>query len=538
MRTTVALLALGAVSFAAEPPVHRNGRFEKTFEVVEEYFNPLTATPVEVEFRGPQGRRETVSAFWDGGRTWRVRFRPEHSGLWEYRVSSREPELDNERGEFRVRDYAGPNRLHRLGSPKLSPNRRHFVHTAGAPWFFLSDTAWNGALMSTPEEWDKYLKDRAAKKFTAVQFVMTQWRAGRHDERGQVAFAGTDSIAINPAFFQRMDEKFDALNTHGLVAVPVLLWALTSKEKESPGESLSDEQASLLARYMVTRYAAHHVIWFLGGDGDYRGEKAARWKKIGREVFPAGRRYGPVTLHPRGMQSPWAEFKEEAWLDFFLYQSGHGNDARKWRWNATQGGATDWKMEPPRPVIDGEPNYEAHLDYHTRQPVTDYQVRRAAYYSLLAAPPAGISYGAHGVWFWSRKAEVPLDHPRTGVAQPWWECLDYQGARQMKVLRDIFDSIQWWKLRPDRSLLVEDIEDAEFKTHMMPARSESGEFALIYLPANRSVKLNLEKFAGTVKAAWINPRTGRRTDAGPLRPQPSIELKTPGEGDWLLLLSR
>ena len=28
---------------------------------------------------------------------------------------------------------------------------------------------------------------------------------------------------------------------------------------------------------------------------------------------------------------------------------------------------------------------------------------------LLGAPPAGVTYGAHGIWFWSRKAEVPLE---------------------------------------------------------------------------------------------------------------------------------
>jgi len=55
--------------------------------------------------------------------------------------------------------------------------------------------------------------------------------------------------------------------------------------------------------------------------------------------------------------------------------------------------------------------------------ITDADVRRAVYYSVLGAPPAGVTYGAHGIWYWSRKAEVPLDHSGTGVALPWYECL-------------------------------------------------------------------------------------------------------------------
>ncbi len=533
----LALCALGVLKGAE---VRRYGVFEATFTAQGEYTDPLS-NEVTVEFSGPGGARLLVPAFWDGGRLWRVRFCPEQTGLWKYRVMAADTSdsgLHGRSGAFRVTAASGLHDLARRGAPRLSLNRRYFVHADGKPWFWLGDTAWNGALLSTDEEWTSYLKDRTAKGFTVVQIVMTQWRAGRQDELGQVAFTGTDPIEIQPAFFQRMDRKLRAVNDHGLVAACVLLWALTSKDGESPGAVLPEHQAILLARYMTARYGAYAVMWLLGGDGDYRGPKAERWKTIGRAVFPEGWSRRPVTLHPGGMHDPWPDLKEESWLDFLMYQSGHGNNPKKWEWNATQGSATGWKLEPPRPVIDGEINYEAHLDYHSKQPISDAQVRRAAYYSLLAAPPAGVTYGAHGIWFWSRKAEVPLDHPGSGVAEPWHQCLDYPGARQMRVLRSVFDSLQWWKLRPDRTLLAEDPRDPDFRTYIMPARSETGEYALIYLPANPSVKLNLSSFPGPVRATWIDPRTGRRVPTGRFKPLPSVELKTPSEGDWLLLLAR
>lgn len=536
-RAIILPLWLAACLGGAE--LRRFGVFETAFTAARDYADPMEIE-VSVEFTGPAGARETVPAFWDGGRTWRVRFSPERTGLWKYRTRTSDgtdPGLHGQAGAFRVVAAGGPTELARRGAPRLSPNRRFFVHADGKPWFWLGDTAWNGALLSTEDEWTRYLKDRAAKGFSLIQLVLTQWRAGRADELGQVAFTGTDRIEVNPAFFQRMDRKIRAVNDHGLVAGCVLLWALTSKELESPGEVLPEHQAIVLARYMVARYNAFAAVWLLGGDGDYRGDKAERWRTIGRAVFPNGFARRPVTLHPRGMQDPWPGLKDEPWLDFLMYQSGHGNNPKKWQWNATQGGAAGWKLDPPRPVVDGEINYEAHLDYHTNRPVSDAQVRRAAYYSLLSAPPAGLTYGAHGIWPWIRTPEVPLDHPRSGVAEPWHVCLNYPGAGQMQVLRRIFDSLEWWKLRPDRTLLAEDPQDPEFARYIMPARSETGEFALIYLPDNPEVKLNLSGFRRGVEAVWLDPRTGQRRPADRFKPVPEAILKRPGEGDWLLLLT-
>jgi hypothetical protein len=540
LRVVQALLLLALLAPALAPgQVLQHGRFERSFEASAEYADPVRDVALAVEFTGPGGRRQEVPGFWDGGRRWKVRFSPEATGKWSFRTrasNAADSGLHQQGGSFEVNAYQGGNLLYRDGAPRLSQNRRYFVQANGRPWFWLACTGWNSALLSTREEWQRYLGDRAAKKFTAIQFVMTQWRAGRQDELGQVAFTGTEKIVINPKFFARLDEKFDQLNDAGLVALPVLLWALTSRDKESPGESLSDDQAILLAKYMVARYGAHHVIWILGGDGDYRAEKAARWKTIGRAVFPPGRSHRPVTLHPRGMQDPWPEFKDEDWVQLFIYQSGHGSDARKWKWNATHGPADGWKIEPPRPVIDSEPNYERHISYQDKKLISDTEVRRAAYYSLLSAPPAGVTYGAHGIWYWARKEEVPLDHPRTGAAEPWWKCLDYPGAQQMKHLKQFFDSIEWWKLRPDRLLMAEDPPDPGFRNYPMPACSEDNRFAVIYLPGNPKGKLNLSKFATQVSATWIDPRTGERRGSTQWKPSPSVEWQTPGEGDWLLLL--
>jgi hypothetical protein len=499
---------------AALPVVPVHGIFEDRVEA-QAGLDPLR-TAAAVSFTHEKGTSVRTAGFWDGGNTWVVRFSPSLPGKWRFTWSG----AATRTGEFRATAPLLGTELARRGPVRVSGDHRYFVYADGTPWFWLADTAWNGALLASKQDWDEYLLARAQQRFTAVQVVMTQWRAGRADENGRVAFTvGAKGLEVDPAFFRRMDERIAQINRHGLVGILVQLWALTSKDKESPGENLSEEDAALLARYIHLRYGAYSVLWFLGGDGDYRGAKADKWKAIGRAAFPAGEMRRPVSLHPRGTQTPWEAFKDEPWVDYFSYQSGHGGAPSKWRWQAQDGPAKDWRLTPPHPVVDTEPNYEAHVSYQGAK-IDDYAVRRAAYYSLLSAPPAGITYGAHGIWPWMSEPGVPLDHPKSGIADPWRACLDYPGGRQMTVLRGVFDSLKWWDLRPDPALVEGYTVAEDFSNYIPAARSQDGSFALLYLPKATAVQVK----GNWARKVWIDPQTGRH------------QQQEPVEGDWLLLL--
>ena len=78
-----------------------------------------------------------------------------------------------------------------------------------------------------------------------------------------------------PEFFRRLDGKVAALARAGLLAVPVLLWAAEWTDDPrvnelNPGYSLPDDQAVLLARYMVARWDAYPVAWILPGTAPTR----------------------------------------------------------------------------------------------------------------------------------------------------------------------------------------------------------------------------------------------------------------------------
>jgi hypothetical protein len=234
-----------------------------------------------------------------------------------------------------------------------------------------------------------------------------------------------------------------------------------------------------LARYMVARYGAHHVVWILNGDGRYYGPVAEKWRRIGRAVFDLPP-HAPVVQHPGGMQWPHDTFDAEKWIDLVGYQSGHGDDAETLQWLHSGPPARKWRTYRPRPFINLEPPYEDHICYQSRQRHSAYNIRRSSYWSLLNAPPAGLTYGGHGVWGWEETRRPPTDHAYTGTAQPWHAAMKLPGATHMKHMAGLFRTLPWTKLVPDQSLVLSAPKDPHppRRLHLVFSRDLDGETAI------------------------------------------------------------
>lgn len=546
-------LALWPLVLAADSSVTgdvaRWGLFEASFTSERPAENPLQDVELRVTFESPSKRSQTVRGFWDGGPTWRVRFSPDETGEWRFTTSAApagDRGLHARTGTFRVVAARGATRFERHGPVRVSRNHRFLEHADGTPFFWLADTGWNAALLSTPEEFQYYVEQRARQRFTAVQWVATQWRASPYGDRlKEPAYRGRERIAINPQFFQRLDAKVNKLNQAGLLSAPVLLWAIAggSDPTVNPGVSLPEDQAIKLAQYMVARWQGNDVLWILPGDGDYRGEKAEKWKRIGRAVFGdpstgSGQAlHAPVFLHPGGMQWVLREFQQEPWLDIHGYQSGHGDDEKTLRWMIEGPPSIDWTLEPPRPFINLEPPYEHHVAYQSRTRIAPLTVRRAVYWSLLNAPTAGVTYGGHGVWGWDDGTKPPTDHAGSGIPLPWKEALVMPAAEQMAHVASLFTSIDYWRLRPAPDAVADQPGSGVAARFIAAAASEKGDLLVVYTPEVRTIALKREAVPRG-RAAWHNPRTGERTNARALRESARVRFETPADGDWVLVVKQ
>jgi hypothetical protein len=409
-----------------------------------------------------------------------------------------------------------PDRFARHGPLRVSPDRTHLTHADGTPFFFLADTAWNGALLATDEDWSTYLDDRAAKGFTAIQFVThAPWTATLTDRDGRTAFP---EGRPNPIFFDRIERRIEAINARGLLAVPVLAWAANFGSSWSIGHQLSADQLIPLIRYQLDRFSRHQVLYILAGDGVYNLFRAPKWKRVARAVFTDTNDRALVTLHPAGGSWPYNTFRDEPWLDLYGYQSSHTEHPSTLVWLQSGPPATFWRKHP-RPSINLEPVYEAIAP--AGEPFDHHAVRRATYWSLLNAPTAGVSYGAHGVWSWNESAHEPLNHPGTGIAQPWHVALNLPGSHDIARLAQFFTNIPWQTLRPDLALLA--FQYPTPTRHIAASRSDDNTTIVIYTPTPTTFRLNLP--TTPTNPRWFNPRTGEHLDAR--------TYTTPADGDWI-----
>ncbi|MDF9800736.1 hypothetical protein OKW21_005999 [Catalinimonas alkaloidigena] len=512
-------------------------KYELTFESDKQYENPLyEVDSFNAEFTAPSGRTHKIHGFWDGGRSWKIRFMPDELGEWQYKTSCSDKSnsgLSGHEGSFLCEKNTSEQAIYQKGNIIHNEGDYHLSYADGKPFFWLACTAWNGALKSTEKEWDDYLAHRKAHNYSVIQFVTTQWRGADVNSQLQKAFTGQGKIKLNPAFFQHLDQKVDKVNEYGLVAAPVLLWALPKGEgKElSPGYALPQEEAIKLARYMVARYGAHHVVWVLGGDGWYTHLYEQRWKNIGRGVF-GDEHPGVVAQHPMGRSWIGEAYANEDWLDVVGYQSSHGVNTGTIDWINKGPMKKNWDKLPARPLINMEPCYEE-IYFRT----TDTHVRNASYWSIFATPVAGITYGANGIWPWIRKGEKILNHGSLSEKSPstWRESIDFPGSHQMGYLAKFMQQFDWWELKPDHNLLKKQPGEEQFDHYISLLRTDDYSTVLTYVPFKTEVQIiNAQNLS--YQGQWYKPVDDSYVNADIETHSNTILTSPPDEGDWVLIL--
>jgi hypothetical protein len=421
---------------------------------------------------------------------------------------------------------------------KVSANRRFLTHADGTPFFYLGDTAWELLHRCTLDETERYLADRAAKRFTVIQTVVLAELDGLHtpNRNGDLPLFDDDPTRPNEPYFAHVDTVVNLAGSLGLHVGLLPTWGDKWNQKWGVGpEIFTLENAHAFGFFLGRRYAEAPIIWILGGDRPIESEQHL----LILRAMAAGLRKGDggshlMTMHTWGPHATSEYVHDEAWLDFHTCQSGHARNSANWRFIEA-----DYARTPTRPCMDAEPGYEDMADGIRNLDggyLDDWDARKALYWSLFAGAH-GHTYGCNPVWqMWAPGREQVIYARR-----PWYEAMYLPGSGQMQHARTLLESRPFLSRIPDQSVIASD--PGTGTQHIRATRDAEGRYALVYIPSGavtgaREIQVDLTSLAGDQVAAWWHdPRTGAARHLGVMPKCTQMTFTVPQGGpDWILVL--
>ncbi len=465
-----------------------------------EALNPFQV-PFAAEATGPDQAKLALPGFYDGDRTWKIRFSPTAEGKWQLVTHSSVPALDRQRVQF----VCTPNAPRVHGGVRVDPvHPHHFVCEDGTRFFPLGyECDWLWALDATNAALptlNRFLDKLAANGFNYVLLNAyaydTTWRSSKtgDDDYGPpplLAWAGTneqpDHSRFNLAYWQHYDRVIAALNDRGMVAHVMI--KVYNKLVNWPAKGSAEDD--LYFRWLIARYCAYpNVHWDFSKESN--NEKDLDYK-LGRMKFIRANDpyHRPITTH----------------TDLQTYDSGAYNEVLDYRsdqvhskWHAS---LLNHRQQHDWPVLNVEFGYEhgpqGPQDATYRVVQSPEEVCRRAWEVCMAG-----GYGAYYYTYTAWDVIRPDDSP--------------PGYQYFHQLREFFERTAYWRMTPSDVLVSEGY-----------CLAQPGQEYIVLLHKPAPFQLRLGGLAGPAKAEWFNPFTGQRRDAGSLGN--GVQRLTPPD-DW------
>jgi len=439
--------------------------------------------------------------------------------------------------------WTGPSVDFKHGNLKVSENRHFLEFEDGTPFFYLGDTGWELFHRLNKEETEKYLENRRSKGFTVIQAVVLAELDGLNtpNAEGNKPLINNNPLTPNEKYFEHVDWIIKKAEEKGIFIGILPTWGDKWNRKWGLGPQIfNPENAKAYGKFIGQRYKnSPNIIWILGGDRPIELE-------IQRQIIIAmaeGLREGDggrhlISFHPTGGAGSSQILHNEPWLDFNMRQNGHGLSYTE-SYHMTN---DDYRIEPPKPVIDAEPVYEDHpinFNPDANGHSTSADVRRPLYWDLFSGA-FGHTYGHHSVWQMYGPSHDPINRP----LMPWYEAIDQPGAGQMMYGRLLMESRPFLTRIPDNSIIVTDKIASAIPGNgsykYVATRDMDGTYAMVYVPVGRKFSVRMDAIKGKeVVAWWFNPRNGEAKEIGKYSNTgiQTFNTPTPGENlDWLLIL--
>lgn len=415
---------------------------------------------------------------------------------------------------------------------EISSCGHYFQTPDGKPFFWLGDTGWNLFNSLVKEEIMNYFDNRHNKGFNVIQCVIVAERENRY---GELPFIDLNPEKINEKYFELVDWTICQASDRDMYIALLPTWGHSIAPMwENEKAIFNEKNAYSYGRILGQRYKkTKNLIWVIGGDRPAYND-TDDWRPVYRNMMKGIRDSGATqlsTYHPAGESSSTRFWNDEDIIDFNMLQSGHRtHDLPVWDWIRA-----DFSRTPAKPILDSEPNYEAHpVNWEPHNGYfTDYDVRKQLYRSVFAGA-AGVTYGHHSVWQFYYQGKKNIAH----AIKYWQDSMNDSGAFQAGYLKMLMDSCPNSRRIPISDLI--DNPSTEPDKAVTSFYNEDKSYAMIYIPFGQNITVNMHYLnAKKINAWWYNPKNGEAKKIRKFRKRDKMQFVPPKLGfgnDWVLVL--
>ena len=472
------------------------GRFGASIRNTEDYRDPYRDVTLDVTYECPDGRKVKFWGFYDGGRTWKIRFMPDRVGTWKYRAV-----FSDGSGEI-----SGTFECVRSGIPgMISADRTNPI------WFGYNDgkhvliRSFHVGDRFFAENWPsskrRVFLDWFQRQDYNVLSVASHYLNRDAEGRGR-GWRTPDLWPLNADEFQKMETILDDLAERKIMVYPFA--GFFGQSSDFP---INRRQQTEYIRYTLARLGVYWNVLFnvagpepaIKSNEFHNAMAAADINRLGREIKKLDIFGHVLSVHNPSGDDP---FKNEDWLSFVTLQGWKGTNL------SDINGALLKNHHSAKPLYAQEVFWPGNK-YHNIQNNVD--IRKKAFVIIISG--AAINY-------------ADMDGNSSSGFSGSMDLSDRNQVRHdiIKKVWDFFETIPFYRMSPNQRIV-----DRGF------CLAEEDRCYLVYLASGGVVNVSLSN--GSYEITWINAQnTSDRRYAG--MTNNGKKLSAPNDGDdWLLLLT-
>ena len=432
---------------------------------------------------------------------------------------------------------------------RVSKDGRYLVDQDDKPFRIQGDSAQSLIANLTYAEADKYLTDRRARGFNAININLIEHKfavKAPANRNGDAPFQKPGDFSTpNEAYFAFADKIMDLAAAKGmLISLAPMYLGYNGGEEGSWSELNSAVNTQKVCydfgMYIGKRYKnRENIFWVIGGD--YTPPAGSEGEQRLHKFMEGVKAAGAKQLWAADWNAPTMSTDVKAFAADMDLNAVYTSGVQARPGTTYEEARLAFEYSPAHPAYLKETGYED----EGWVPGDAASVRKYEYWAIFGGCTAGGFFGNRDMW------EFATDSWWSGFKfghAPWQKALSSPGTTDMAHLGELLDSLPWYGLVPSalsgmKKLVIKGGGTSGKLDYVAAAGTRDGKILVAYIPQSTTITVDMTGLSGAARARWFDPTSGKYTNIsdGFFSNKSTQDFKTPGKNaaggqDWVLVL--